>query len=146
MWQRQSGYTAKDEGVHRVSSEDAPPERVIVAHTDAELRMSAASLLRDAGYEVIAVGDAPSAKALLLSTPPALLMVADVALTNPPFYQLCTFIKERALGTKVLIVSSVHTHGAYKRAPTNLYGADGFVEEHKLSAELVDKVRATLTS
>lgn len=120
-------------------------ELVVVAHPDTELRTLASELLRAADHCVIAVGDGESARCLLLATDTPKLLIAGVALTAPPFYGLCKLVRDQALPTRVLLISSTHSAAAYKRAPTDLYGADDYVEEHRLESDLVGKVRELLT-
>jgi DNA-binding response OmpR family regulator len=114
---------------------------VLLAHTEEGPRLRAAQLLRAAGYDVVAVADGESARLLLETLEPRLL-VADVGLREPAFYELCDFIRQCELATRVLIISSVHTESAYKRQPTSLYGADDCVEEHLLDTRLVCQVQA----
>ncbi len=109
---------------------------VVVAHSEERLRTSATTLLRAAGFEVVAVEDGASAQSLLRNLCPSVL-VAGVALRAPAFYELCTLIADENIATRVVIISSVHTVGAYKRPPSNLYGADAAIDEHRLTEELV---------
>jgi DNA-binding response OmpR family regulator len=116
---------------------------VAVAHEDKKHRETAAAVLREAGFRVIAVADGASALELV-RTGAAALLVASVALQSPPFYQICEVIKETDLSTRVLVVASVYSTTAYKRKATELYGADDSVEEHQIADKLVAKVEELL--
>lgn len=96
--------------------------------------------MRAAGFNVVAVADGQSAL-VVLRTGTVSVLLAGVALRDPAFYELCAEIAKEKLATRVLIVSSVHSSSAYKRTPTELYGADGIVEGHRLSEDLVDRVK-----
>ena len=121
-------------------SENQQQSVVLIAHEDETCRSQAAALLRAAGFEVVAVCDGGSAR-IVLRTGLVRVLLADVALRAPTFYELCQYIAADQLSTRVLIVSSVHSSSAYKRAPTELYGADGIVEGHRLAEDLVARVR-----
>ena len=126
-----------------LSQQNDTPVRVLLAHTDEEIREKAAPLLRNAGYEVISVCDGESARLLLLDEEPPALLVCGVALRTPYFYELCQLINEQNLPIKILLITSTHAADAYKRAPTKLYGADGFVEQQNLEL-LTEKMRELL--
>jgi DNA-binding response OmpR family regulator len=118
---------------------------IAVAHEDTTHRDAASRVLRDAGYRVVAVSDGESALDLLDAAVVAAL-VADVALTTPPFYRICEIIKERGHSTRVLLVSSIYSKTAYKRRATNLYGADDYVEQHHIADSLAPKIKAMLNA
>lgn len=118
--------------------------RIVVAHEESTIRNLAAAVLRRAGYEVVAVADGDSARALLLAGPPPRGLVVDVGLTSEPFYSLCQLIGERGLPTKVVLIASVYSRTGYKRRPTELYGADDYVEQHHIVDALVEKIGALL--
>lgn len=118
--------------------------RVVVAHEESTIRNLAAAVLRRAGYEVVAVADGDSARVLLSSAPPPRALVVDVGLTGEPFYALCEHIADRGLPTKVVLIASVYSRTGYKRRPTELYGADDYVEQHHIVDSLVEKVGSVL--
>ena len=114
--------------------------RTIVAHENPVIRASAADVLRRADFEVIAVADYDSARALLDGNPTPVALVVDVGLTGQPFYALCQYIERRGLRTKTVLIASVYSRTAYKRRPTSLYGAHDYVEQHHIVDSLVPKV------
>jgi CheY-like chemotaxis protein len=114
--------------------------RVIVAHDESAIRDSATQIARDMGYEVIGVADGQSARVLLASKPTPVVLVADVALPRVLGYELCDDVRRLGLATKVIFIASVYSRTAYKRRPTNLYGAYDYVEQHHIVDQLHDLI------
>ena len=81
----------------------------------------------------------------LLASRPAVL-VADVAL--PGLYGFEVAEKVRAeqsiAGTKIILIASVYDKTRYKRRPSQLYGADDYVEKHHIPDLLVPKINNLL--
>ena len=76
------------------------------------------------------------------------VFVADVAL--PGLYGFEVAEKVRAepsiAGTKIILIASVYDRTRYKRRPSNLYGADDYVEKHHIPDLLVPKINNLLVS
>jgi len=68
-------------------------------------------------------------------------LVLDVAMPGPPVHELTLLAKkeERQVGA-VILVASVFRKTSYKRKPQQLYGADDYVEIHRLGDELPSKL------
>lgn len=68
-------------------------------------------------------------------------LVLDVALPGPPVHELVTLAKSgpHPVGA-VVLVASVFRRTSYKRKPQQLYGADDYVEIHRLGEELPSKL------
>lgn len=68
-------------------------------------------------------------------------LVLDVAMPGPPVHELVELAKkpERPVGA-VILVASVFRKTSYKRKPQQLYGADDYVEIHRLGDELPSKL------
>ena len=120
--------------------------RVVVAHSEAAIRDSATAVARRAGYEVIGVTDGESARALLASQPSPAALVVDVALPDVLGYELCDEVAAAGLETKVILVASVYSRTAYKRRPTNLYGASDYVEQHHIVDQLGEKLGRAISA
>lgn len=114
--------------------------RIVVAHDESAIRESATQIARDMGYEVIGVADGESARVLLASKPTPVVLIADVALPRVLGYELCDDVLRLGLPTKVIFVASVYSRTAYKRRPTNLYGAYDYVEQHHIVDQLHDLI------
>lgn len=127
------------------SDEKAARARVLVAHSDPALCQTILSVLRPAGLECRSCCDGDSALALMQSWKP-MVAVVDVAL--PGLYAFEVVEKVRRLPghehTGIILLSSVYNKTAYKRKPSDLYGADDYIEQHHIPDDLVPKVRALL--
>jgi len=68
-------------------------------------------------------------------------LVLDAALPGPPVHEIVALAKsgERPVGA-VILVASVFRRTSYKRKPQQLYGADDYVEIHRLGEELPSKL------
>lgn len=122
------------------------PVRVVVAHDESAIRDAAVEVARGAGYEVIGVTDGQSARILLRSQPTPAVMVVDVALPGVLGYELVEDAASLGLGTKIIFIASVYSRTAYKRRPSNLYGAHDYVEQHHIVDQLRDKLEAAMVS
>lgn len=70
-------------------------------------------------------------------------LVLDVVLPGQPVYELVAMAKTGLLAqpiTAVVLVASVFRKTSYKRKPQQLYGADDYVEIHRLGDELPSKL------
>jgi CheY-like chemotaxis protein len=114
--------------------------RVIIAHSESGLREPAMAVARAAGYETIGVGDGHSVRLLLYGKPEPLALVVDVALPGALGLELCDEILTRELPTRSIMVAAVYSKTAYKRRPTQLYGAFDYIEQHHIADRLVDKL------
>ncbi|NIM05628.1 MAG: response regulator, partial [Armatimonadetes bacterium] len=85
------------------------------------------------------------AVAILQKTRPV-MAILDVGLPQMFGFEVCDIIKrnEALKKIKVLLVAAIHSKTTYHREPSNLYGADDFIERQSLEEELVDKVRSLL--
>ena len=68
-------------------------------------------------------------------------LVLDVAMPGPPVHELVELAKQpdRQVGA-VILVASVFRKTSYKRKPQQLYGADDYVEIHRLGDQLPSKL------
>jgi CheY-like chemotaxis protein len=68
-------------------------------------------------------------------------LVLDAALPGPPVHEIVALAKsgEHPVGA-VILVASVFRKTSYKRKPQQLYGADDYVEIHRLGGELPSKL------
>lgn len=124
-----------------IEEPDQTVPRIVVAHDEPAIRDSAVAVAREAGYQVIGVADGASARVLLLETRPVpAALVVDVALPGVLGYELCADIAAARLSTVVILIASVYSKTAYKRRPSNLYGADDYVEQHHVVDQLADKL------
>ncbi len=70
-------------------------------------------------------------------------MVLDVGLPGIYGFELCERLKSNpeTQSIKIVLLSSVYDMRRYKRTPTNLYGADDYIEKHHIPDFLLTKLR-----
>ena len=123
--------------------ESAAPAIVIVHETPAKSE-TLCSVIESLGYRSIA---AESGEALArVSAERAKILVVSVGVSDPMFFELIDGLRaDSSLAeTKVLLIGSVHNEQAYRRSPSERYGADELVEESRLEAELPEKLARLL--
>jgi predicted Zn finger-like uncharacterized protein len=115
---------------------------VLVAHDSDVVRKTVTDFLSDAGFRVDTAADGVEAlKKATESRPQG--MVLDVGLPGIYGFELCERLKGNPAtqATKIVLLSSVYDMRRYKRTPTNLYGADDYIEKHHIPDFLVTKLR-----
>ena len=105
---------------------------VLLVHGDRATRGMAARLLREAGLRVVTLADSQSVVELREAGFCFDAVVMGVAIGAPPFYRLCEGLATLEPPPATVLIGSVYSADAYKRAPTELYGAQEVVEEHRL--------------
>jgi CheY-like chemotaxis protein len=110
---------------------------ILVAHENQAIRAVIEAVLLEAGYGVHAVADGAGCLAALDA---AKALVLDVAVSGPFAFELIDAAKQRSL--PVVLVASIYNRTSYKRRPTQLYGADDYVEQHHVPDQLVGKLSA----
>lgn len=121
--------------------ERSPEFSVLVAHERLVIGQAIRRVLAAQGFrvEVAVTGDDAAAA---LQRAPWDGLVVDVALPGQPVYELVALAKTglpRPV-TAVVLVASVFRRTSYKRKPQQLYGADDYVEIHRLGDELPSKL------
>lgn len=114
--------------------------RILVAHERLALGEATRRVLAAQGFVVEVVGDGEAAAAALSGGPWAALIL-DVALPGAiGCHELIQLAKAAKAPVKVILVASVFRRTSYKRRPTQLYGADDYVEIHHLGDQLPGKL------
>jgi predicted Zn finger-like uncharacterized protein len=115
---------------------------VLVAHDSDVVRKMVADFLLDAGFRVDTAADGVEALKRATENRPQ-GMVLDVGLPGIYGFELCERLKSNPAtqSTKIVLLSSVYDKRRYKRTPTNLYGADDYIEKHHIPDSLVNKLR-----
>ena len=116
--------------------------RVLIAHDSEVVRTMVSDLLIDAGFGVDTAGDGVEALRMITESKPQ-GMVLDVGLPGIYGFELCERLKNNPAtkSIKIVLLSSVYDKKRYKRTPTNLYGADDYIEKHHIPDFLVNKLR-----
>jgi len=119
--------------------------RVLVAHADPVLCETIGKVVESAGMQFRQSCDGDSALTLLESWKPQ-IMVVDVALPGLYAFEVVERVRSRKGQEHVgiILLSSVYNKAAYKRRPSDLYGADDYIEQHHIPDDLVPKIQALL--
>jgi predicted Zn finger-like uncharacterized protein len=112
---------------------------VLIAHPNADACKRIAETLEREGLQVLVAHDGVEA---ILSIQRALprAVVLDAALPKMFGFQICELIKrnESLRVTHVCLMGAIHRDDRYRRAPSELYGADFYIEGPSLLAALKD--------
>ncbi len=102
---------------------------VVVAHADAEMSKTVAEALELWGLQVLVAYDGVEAILSIQRTLPR-VVVLDAALPKMYGFQVCEVVKrnDSLRQTRVVLVGAVHKDDRYRRAPSEIYGADVYVE------------------
>jgi CheY-like chemotaxis protein len=122
---------------------DSDPERlVLIADSDADSATSYAATIADWGLIPMIVHDGVEA---ILAVQRALprAVVLDAALPRMFGFQVCELIKrnESLRHIRVALIGAIHHRERYRRAPSDLYGADIYVERPDLPDALRPMLR-----
>jgi predicted Zn finger-like uncharacterized protein len=113
---------------------DYDPERlVLVADPSEDTGKGVASALAAWGLQTILVHDGVEAMLSIQRHLPK-LVVLDAALPKMYGFQICEIVKrnDSLRDTKVILVGAIHNRERYRRPPTELYGADCYLEQPDL--------------
>jgi CheY-like chemotaxis protein len=127
--------------------------RVVVGHEVPAAARSIATVLRNAGFSPLCVKSGElvlSACDPAMPSPPAAL-VLDVAIPGVLAFEVIEHLRAHPVtkGLPVVLLASVFERTRYKRRPTNLYGADAYLELHHVPdrlAPLIQEVTASRLS
>lgn len=114
---------------------------VLVAHEDASIVKRIKNVLSQADYDVITATNGIDAMVSVTKERPYLVIVS-VSLPKIYGFEVCKRLKERPelKDIKVILIASIYSSTRYKRPPENLYGADGYLEEHEIESQLLAKI------
>jgi predicted Zn finger-like uncharacterized protein len=128
--------------VPSAASEVVSDALVLVAHDSDVVRSMVADLLMAAGFRVDTAADGVDALKRAIENRPQ-GMVLDVGLPGIYGFELCERLKGNPAtqSIKIVLLSSVYDMRRYKRTPTNLYGADDYIEKHHIPDFLLTKLR-----
>lgn len=124
-----------------ISPKTQPKRRILVAHSDSELRKAVTEVLKEENFDFSVCGDGDETLALMDKNPPDVLLV-DVALPGLFAFEVVEKVRQRPglANVKIILLSSVFNKMAYKRRPETLYGADDYLEKHHVVDQITDKV------
>ncbi len=110
--------------------------KILVAHGEPEVCRTVLGVCQQDVGEILICSDADMARQLLDRQSFSALLL-DVALPGAFPFQLIEEIQQTGEPTKIILLPSVYNRTAYKRKPSSLYGADGYLELHHLSDRLI---------
>lgn len=139
-------HDSQSAGAHALTEALMP--RVVVGHEVPSAARSAARALRAHGYAPVCVRSGEQALAACdpsLPSPPAAL-VLDVAIPGVLAFQVVAQLRAtpHTKDLPVILLASVFERTRYKRRPTNLYGANAYLELHHVPDKLgpaIDQLR-----
>jgi predicted Zn finger-like uncharacterized protein len=112
---------------------------VLVADAEIEAGKAIASALVEGGLEPVLVHDGVEAILTIQRTLPR-AVVLDAGLPKMFGFQICELMKrnESLRDIKVVLVGAIHHRDRYRRAPSEIYGADAYLERHQLRESLLE--------
>lgn len=118
---------------------------VLFAHESASIRERIAQVSREGGLNCKAVDNGVDALVELQSGRYQ-VGVLDVALPRMFGFEVCEVIRRDANlnGVKLLLIAAIYDQNRYRRPPSTLYGADGYIEKQDLDVQFVQAVRAAI--
>ena len=119
---------------------------VLIAHDSEVVRNMVTDVLTDSGFRVDTAADGVEALKKATETMPHAL-VLDVGLPGIYGFELCERLKDDpgTKGIKIVLLSSVYDMRRYKRTPSNLYGADDYIEKHHIPDLLPGKLKKLIS-
>jgi len=117
------------------------PSTILLAEDQADIRDLIAMNLRDAGYEVTAVGDGTSALARQVERP-ADLLILDLMMPGLDGLEVCKALRARRHSTPILMLTAKSTE--LDRVLGLELGADDYLTKPFSLAELMARVKALL--
>jgi predicted Zn finger-like uncharacterized protein len=133
----------------RTRAASAPPETdaererlVLVADAEVEAGKQIASVLVDGGLQPVLVHDGVEAILTIQRMLPR-AVVLDAGLPKMFGFQICELMKrnESLRQIQVVLVGAIHHRDRYRRAPSEIYGADAYLERHQLLENLLETMR-----
>jgi predicted Zn finger-like uncharacterized protein len=122
---------------------DIDPQRlVLVADPDEARGKSTANAIEGWGLTPLLVHDGVEAMLAIQRTLPATI-VLDAGLPKMFGFQICEVVKrnESLRNTQVVLVGAIHHQDRYRRDPSELYGADVYIESPDLPDGLLPLLR-----
>ena len=125
------------------SAAEADPERlVLVADAEIEAGKAIAADLIEAGLQPVLVHDGVEAILSIQRMLPR-AVVLDAGLPKMFGFQICELMKrnESLRHIQVVLIGAIHHRDRYRRAPSEIYGADAYLERHQVQETLLTTLR-----
>jgi len=126
----------------RRAAESDPERLVLVADAEIEAGKAIAAALVDAGLQPVLVHDGVEAILTIQRRLPR-AVVLDAALPKMFGFQVCELMKrnESLRHIQVVLIGAIHHRDRYRRAPSEIYGADAYLERHHVLDNLLTTLR-----
>jgi CheY-like chemotaxis protein len=125
------------------SAAEADPERlVLVADAEIDSGKAIAAELIEAGLQPVLVHDGVEAILSIQRMLPR-AVVLDAGLPKMFGFQICELMKrnESLRHIQVVLIGAIHHRDRYRRAPSEIYGADAYLERHQVQEALLTTLR-----
>jgi predicted Zn finger-like uncharacterized protein len=130
-------------GAHGAAAAEGGNERlVLVADAEVEAGKAIANSLIEGGLQPVLVHDGVEAILTIQRSLPR-AVVLDAGLPKMFGFQVCELMKrnESLRSIRVVLVGQIHHRDRYRRAPSEIYGADAYLERHQLRDSLLTTLR-----
>jgi len=121
-------------------------KKILVAHSNPNIINEITSLLKDKGFEILVAKDGIEAMVKTLKEQPFLALI-EVSLPKILGFEVCRRLRarEETRNVKFILITSLYDKTRYIREPESLHDADDYIDEHKISESLLEKIQ-TLSS
>ncbi|HTT75368.1 MAG TPA: response regulator [Candidatus Binataceae bacterium] len=116
-------------------------QTILVIDDDRDLADTCARVLKAAGFACLVAYDSPMALSLFDSSRPALVL-SDINLPTSDGYEIARYVKQKASGTPVILMTTYHHGNAPQQAAKA--GAAGFLRKPFANVELIATVKLLL--
>jgi len=115
--------------------------KVVVANDSAAFCGAVSRVLSSEPFDVFCFNDGKTAFAAIEQIKPDVVLL-DVALPCLYGFEICEAVRRNPAisSTKLILLASIYDKTRYKRAPSSLYGADGYIEKHHIPDALVGMI------
>jgi predicted Zn finger-like uncharacterized protein len=116
---------------------------VLVADAEIEAGKAIAAALVEAGLQPVLVHDGVEAILTIQRTLPR-VVVLDAGLPKMFGFQICELMKrnQSLRHIQVVLIGAIHHRDRYRRAPSEIYGADAYLERHQVRENLLSTLRS----
>jgi DNA-binding response OmpR family regulator len=111
--------------------------KVVVAHENAAFCSAVKKVLAPEPFDVFSYNDGKEALAAIERLMPDAALL-DVSLPSMYGFEVCEAVRKNpALSSvRLILLASVYDESRYRRAPNSLYGADDYIEKHRIPDSL----------
>lgn len=121
----------------------AQPPRVLIADEPRAFREFLRRSLEEIGCQVAVVSDGTEVEQALRETKKPHIVFMNVVLKGTLGFVLCEQIKNNPdlQHIKVVLIGAIYRMDRFRRDPTNMYGADDYIEEIIVKQDLQERMR-----